>query len=170
MTDYNIDIDQTKQLITAKIPYIKAIIFGRVPPQDVDDVSQEALHRMLCKAETVKSHDAIKGWMFAVTINVIHNYWRQQLRNQTETLPQFADDLSSYRDERSPDLVVIDSEDQHKMATAIDNLPDNWRSAVMLFYIQELSLNETATELDRPPGTVKRWLFMARKRLRRVFK
>ncbi len=51
---------------------------------------------------------------------------------------------------------------------ALAKLPTDQRETFLLYYVQELSVHETALVLDVPAGTVKSRLFAARKRLREL--
>jgi RNA polymerase sigma-70 factor (ECF subfamily) len=61
----------------------------------------------------------------------------------------------------------LTAEQQIDVATAIRGLPPIHRAAVHLFYREELSVEEIASVLGIPPGTVKSRLHHARDALRR---
>ena len=47
-------------------------------------------------------------------------------------------------------------------------LPSNHRAAVVLFYLEDRSVEEVARTLKQKPGTVKIWLFRARQKMKAV--
>ncbi len=50
---------------------------------------------------------------------------------------------------------------------AIDSLNDQYKTAVILFYFQELKIKEIAQIMDIPEGSVKADLYRAKKQLRK---
>ena len=62
--------------------------------------------------------------------------------------------------EPDPDL------DRQRLRSAIAGLPPDQRSAIALFYLEEMSVAEVAVALDTPAGTIKTRLMHARRKLR----
>ncbi|CAN5227035.1 hypothetical protein BH24PSE1_BH24PSE1_04980 [soil metagenome] len=56
--------------------------------------------------------------------------------------------------------------DQQRLASAMEALPADQRSAVALFYLEEMSVAQVAVALEIPAGTVKTRLLHARRKLR----
>ena len=54
------------------------------------------------------------------------------------------------------------------LAEALETLPENMRSAVVLFHVHERTYQQIAETLDVPIGTVMTWLHRGRKRLRKA--
>ena len=50
----------------------------------------------------------------------------------------------------------------------LEQLPERYRQVIILFYLEEKSYEEVAAVLDVPIGTVKTFLFRARKQLLRI--
>jgi RNA polymerase sigma-70 factor (ECF subfamily) len=51
------------------------------------------------------------------------------------------------------------------LQSLLSNVPEKYRQVVMLFYMEEKSYEEVARQLDLPIGTVKTYLYRARKTL-----
>jgi len=78
--------------------------------------------------------------------------------------------LDSDEEEQSAEVRALASEDADDSATVsvgqlLDQLPERYRQAVVLFYMEDKSYEQTATSLGLPLGTVKALLHRARKRL-----
>ena len=54
-----------------------------------------------------------------------------------------------------------------QLQAAIDELPDEFRIPVLMFYFEDSSYREIAEQLDLPPGTVMSRLSRAKSHLRR---
>lgn len=68
--------------------------------------------------------------------------------------------------DRGRDSLVEPAEDAAPVRSAVQSLPDTYREPVALFYLAQMTIAETATELGLPEGTVKRRLHEARRMLR----
>jgi RNA polymerase sigma-70 factor (ECF subfamily) len=78
--------------------------------------------------------------------------------------------LDTDEDEQSSDVRALASEDADDSATVsvgqlLEQLPERYRQAVVLFYMEDKSYEQTAASLGLPLGTVKALLHRARKRL-----
>ena len=74
---------------------------------------------------------------------------------------------SSLAAEPEAELVEADPDlDRQRLRIAIAGLPPDQRSAIALFYLEEMSVAEVAVALDTPAGTIKTRLMHARRKLR----
>ena len=78
--------------------------------------------------------------------------------------------LDADEEEQSTEVRALASEDKDDSATVsvaqlLDQLPERYRQAVVLFYMEDKSYEQTAASLGLPLGTVKALLHRARKRL-----
>ena len=103
---------------------------------------------------------ALSTWIYAIT----KNGCLSELRKKR---PQVSiDDDEQY----NADLAGLSSNDTDDSATVsvgqlLDQLPERYRQAVTLFYMEDKSYEQTASSLGLPLGTVKALLHRARKRL-----
>ena len=78
--------------------------------------------------------------------------------------------LDADEEEQSAEVRALATEDADDSATVsvgqlLDQLPERYRQAVVLFYMEDKSYEQTAASLGLPLGTVKALLHRARKRL-----
>jgi RNA polymerase sigma-70 factor (ECF subfamily) len=69
-----------------------------------------------------------------------------------------------------PEASVESAETRQAVWSALQALPANQRAAIVLRYYLEMGEAEMASALRSPPGTVKWWLYAARKRLERLLR
>ena len=70
---------------------------------------------------------------------------------------------------REPEAELVEADpdlDRQRLRIAIAGLPPDQRSAIALFYLEEMSVAEVAVALDTPAGTIKTRLMHARRKLR----
>ena len=65
---------------------------------------------------------------------------------------------------------ILSSEKSAMIRRAIENLPEKYRTAIMLRHHEERSYEEIAQVLDLPLGTVKARIFRAREMLKKSLK
>ncbi len=84
---------------------------------------------------------------------------------------------SIWQDRKKAPVVSIDEyaekgvenyliEEKIDLYDAIDSLKGHYRTVVILFYFQELKIKEIARVMDIPDGSVKAYLYRAKKQLR----
>lgn len=147
-----------KQLVE-QIPYLKRIIGRRIPSYDVDDIVQDILCKAIINHHTLKNNSLLKTWLYTITTRSIMDYWRSRFKNNIETLPEELDEISN---EDSPDIIACQLEEKLKIIKANDNLPKNLKEVMDLYYKEELKIREIAVRLNKPPGTIKRWMSLAK--------
>jgi len=132
-------------------------------PQDRDDLVHECLVRALDRWQTRREDASLRSWLFAI----MHNLFVSQQRKQK--LGGEVAHIDTVRDERYQ--IAPDQEryvELRCVAEALDRLPEEQRSVLVLIAIEDLSYAETAQVLDIPIGTVMSRLSRGRERLRAV--
>lgn len=122
---------------------------------DADDVFSEVFLAYFRKKRTFESEEHRKAWLIRVAINCAKDILGQRTP-YAELNPEIAaDDRSSASVELRLDL-----------KRAIEQLSPEYREVICLFYLEQLSVRETAEVLGRKESTVKVQLSRAREKLR----
>jgi RNA polymerase sigma-70 factor (ECF subfamily) len=135
------------------------------------DVSQEVFLRVFRTLSSFRGQSALRTWIYRIVINQARNrqrWWRRRHRgNQVslgEHLTHFGD-LES-KTEVLPDRLLASKETASRIWQALDNLPFDQRTALVLREIDGLRYEEIAFSLGVAVGTVKSRLTRARQTLR----
>ena len=130
------------------------------------DVVQEVFMQAYDAQTQSRSPDDWAAWLTRVTINACHDrhragWWTRFRRSSAriEEIPLAAADPS-------PADRALSEETRRHIWLAFDKLPDRQRQVFVLRYIEDLSTAEVAATLGLSPGSVKRHLFRAIRRLR----
>lgn len=116
-----------------------------------EDITQEALYRMLRHWRTVSGYERPEAWVRRVAIRIaVRELQRRAARPDKERLAQ----PTAYDDLPDPDV-----------ARAVNELAPMQRAAVVLFYWEDRPVHEIAEALSVSESTVKQHLFRARHRL-----
>jgi RNA polymerase sigma factor (sigma-70 family) len=132
---------------------------------DAEDVTQEACLRALRFFGTFQGENG-RAWLLAIVRNTC-NTWLGRNRPHELTLAQPFDETfhSGSGDELSPDVLAMRHADRELVQQAIEELPLEYREAIVLRELEGLSYKEIAQVSDVPLGTVMSRLARARKQL-----
>lgn len=126
-----------------------------------EDAFQVTFLVLARKAGSIKKHDSIASWLFAVARRVARKAQAQDSRRA-----RLEAERTSLAQEPNPcasEPVVFHAEIHEE----IDRLPDRYRAAVVLCYFEGLTQEQAATRLAVPTGTIKARLSRARERLKK---
>lgn len=132
------------------------------------DLMQETYLTVNSKIGTIKDPYAIKSWINRIAINKANRYFE---KNKKEILlSEEGKDLFETQFEEDEEFLpqeILDSKEKQKIIKdIIDNLPIEQKTAVYLYYFDELSLSEVAEDMECSEGTVKSRLNYARKKIK----
>jgi len=136
------------------------------------DLSQEVFLSVFRTIHRFRGQSALRTWIFRIVVNQARNrqrWWRRRRRSEQVSLDEFIashGDLPAVRDPATPDRVLGQKELAARIQSALDRLPFEQRSAIVLREIDGLSYDEIAFSLGIAIGTVRSRLARAREALR----
>lgn len=136
------------------------------------DLSQEVFLRVFRTLGRFRGQSALRTWIYRIVVNQARNrqrWWRRRHRGDQVSLDahvaQFGD-LESRNDLSTPDRMFVQKETASRIWKALDHLPFDQRTALVLREIDGLRYDEIAFSLGIAVGTVKSRLTRARQALR----
>lgn len=136
---------------------------------DVEDIAQQVFVRVWKSAVRYVPRAKFTTWLLKITRNLVFNELRRRSRHAQLSVLGESDEIARpIPDERAvpPDASLLEQELQHAIETAIAQLPETQRMAVVLRRYDELSYEQIADVLDQSVPAVKSLLFRARTELR----
>jgi len=137
-------------------------------PAEVEDVSQEAFIKAYRALPSFRGDSAFYTWLYRIGINTAKNYLVSQGRRaptttefDTEEAETF-DDATQLRDINTPESLLLTKQIGETINSAMDALPEELRTAIILREIDGMSYEEIAGIMDCPIGTVRSRIFRAR--------
>ncbi len=130
-----------------------------------DDLLQEVFLRLHRFASHIDSKRPLEPWLYRMTTNLSYT-WVKRHNRLLRPLEDVADWISGSR----RDIPAVRSEinkSWRQVLQALSSLPLSHRGVVVLYYINDLSIQEIAEILDIPVGTVKSRLHYSRQALRK---
>ena len=126
--------------------------------QDAEDVVQETFIQYHMSKNQFESQQHIRAWLIRVAINkaknVNHTFWRKNkvpLEEYMETL-------------------AFETPKSQNLFETVMKLPEKYRTAIHLFYYEELSIGEIAAVTNAKASTVRTRLTRARRQLGKILK
>ena len=126
---------------------------------DAEDLTQQVFLVAQARINQVRSPENVRAWLFAV----LRNAW---LKSHRRAEPLLAGNLELSLEnipEEPPEESQIDRE---QLQQALDGLPAEFKTVLLMFYFEECSYREIAERLDLPIGTVMSRLSRAKSHLR----
>jgi RNA polymerase sigma-70 factor (ECF subfamily) len=129
------------------------------------DLLQDVFLRLHRFAERVDASRPLEPWLYRVTANLSYT-WVKRRKRWFSPLEDIAEWLSGNKKHTPNHLAELDEESQ-QVRQAISSLPLGQRVVIVLYYINDLSLQEISEILEVPEGTVKSRLHYGRQALKR---
>lgn len=142
-------------------------------PRDAEDLVQDSLLRAYRFWDSFQQDSNCKAWLLRIVTNTFINEYQRKKRNRevldAASAEQDATDgvlvQASAFDKQSPADAMLQKSVSDDVQRALDSLPDDFRTAVILCDMQGLSYKEIAEIMECPVGTVMSRLFRGRKLL-----
>jgi len=131
--------------------------------QDAEDIVQEASLRAFKYWKGFSGRDS-RSWLLAIVRNTFYTWLRQRSVEPELTADGEMDDI----EERvsNPETMLLQTADREMLKWALDDLPVEYREAIVLREMEGLSYKEIADITAVPIGTVMSRLARARRRLK----
>ena len=141
---------------------------------DTSDVVQEVFLKIFRNIRSFRGNSSLKTWIYRIAVNEAYNHRRWFSRHQRQEIGLGADDHSRVDENtfadpgRTPFDLTLDHETRALVEEALAKLNPNFRAAVVLRDIEDLSYEEIADVLDVSLGTVKSRILRGREALRKI--
>ncbi len=145
-------------------------------PADAEDLVQETFVKAFAAFHQFEEGTNLKAWLYRILTNTYINSYRARKRRPDETELDEVEDLYLYRRiggleaamaGRSAEDELLDRFTDAEVKEAVEELPENFRMAVLLADVEGFSYKEIAEILDIPIGTVMSRLHRGRKALQK---
>jgi RNA polymerase sigma-70 factor (ECF subfamily) len=133
-------------------------------PAVAEDILQDCFLKVYTNAHRIDTDRPLAPWLYRVTVNLSYTRVSRNRNNRT-SLDNVIDRLTSPM-RQAPDRLAEQTELRQNVRKAIGALSIDQRVVIVLYYLNNLSLQDIAEILDLPVGTVKSRLYYARENLR----
>lgn len=152
--------------------YVKLVYYiaFRICKNDADsqDIVQETFLQVKRMIQNLKNPSLFKFWLNQITISKCKNLFRKnKYVSYDDEHYEAKNNLVETREDVLPEAILKFNSDKEVLDAFIDELPQGQREVVILHYLEQFSVEETAAILELPQGTVKSRLSYARNSLRK---
>jgi RNA polymerase sigma-70 factor (ECF subfamily) len=131
------------------------------------DVAQEAFIKAYRAMPRFRGDSAFYTWLYRIAINTAKNHLvaarRRPLNYDLDIQdPEQYEMQARLKDVDTPEATLLSEEIRETVNRAIEGLPEDLRTAIMLRELEGMSYEEIATAMECPVGTVRSRIFRAR--------
>lgn len=120
------------------------------------DIMQESVYKAILHIDSLQDISSINTWFYRIIVNTSIDF----LRKQKKVIPVDDEILESFV------LEVNDKYENFDLKRAMDNLPEKYRTVVILRYFEDLKIKEIAEIINENTNTIKTRLYKSLKLLR----
>ena len=169
------DMQAFEQLVTRYDRQVLSIANSfRNNVEDAKDIYQEVFIRVFKGLNNFQFKSEFSTWLFRITSNVCISFQRKkgnleqysidrEICNSDDGSFKLADTIAG---EEETDAPVIQSDSERLINLALNKLPAQQKMAFSLKYYQDYKIREIAKIMNCNDGTVKRYLFVATRKMR----
>ena len=127
--------------------------------QEAEDLTQETFCQAQAKLDQLRDWERAQSWLFSILRNAyLHKVRAAKKMNLVST-----DDIGDLPDRLPETLPEVDPE---KLQQVLNELPESWRTPLILFYFEDFSYRDIADQMNVPLGTIMSRLARAKAFLR----
>ena len=127
---------------------------------DAGEIISESIYRAYKNLDTLKNENSFKPWI----LRIVHNTAVEMIRKNSKIIP--VEETPDISDDRSENDITT----RLTVREAVNSLKQPYRTVVVLFYFENLSVAKIAQITSTNMVTVKKQLSRARKMLREILK
>jgi RNA polymerase sigma-70 factor, ECF subfamily len=142
---------------------------------EAEDVAQEAFIKAYRALASFRGDSAFYTWLYRIAINTAKNALVSNRRRPVDfdldlQDPEQYDRHARLKESDTPEGVLLTEEIRKVVEHAMEQLPEDLRTAIVLRELEGLSYEEIAEAMDCPVGTVRSRIFRAREAIDKKLK
>ncbi|HMI04653.1 MAG TPA: sigma-70 family RNA polymerase sigma factor [Pedobacter sp.] len=159
LNSFKIIVSQHETLV---IGMIRRIIKDQ---NDIDDLCQEVFIKVFKSLHSFKYQSKISTWIGQIAFNTAVNHVKK-VSGKKHVIIDLNAFENSYQASDNPESLLVQKSTSAYIQEEVAKLPLPYRTILTLYHLQELSYIEIGEITGLPDGTVKSYLFRARKLLK----
>ncbi|WP_020061640.1 sigma-70 family RNA polymerase sigma factor [Bacillus sp. 123MFChir2] len=144
---------------------ILQLVYSYVNNKEVaEDLTQDIFVKCYKSLHTYKGKSKLRTWLWRIAINHCKDYIKSWY-NKKVIVTENEFTYTGVQKE-SVEQTVIQNDEDHRLASAVMNLPIKYREVIYLFYFEELSIKDIAMVIEVKENTIKTRLKRAKELLK----
>ena len=133
---------------------------------DAEDIVQECFVKAYISRMEYKPSNTFKTYLFAIIRNACIDYLRQTKNKKSQTVS--LEDIAEISQGENPEEAILKAERMEAIFRHMDALPDDYKTALHLFAVDEMNYGEIAKIMRKTIPQVKIIIHRARKKLKKL--
>lgn len=140
---------------------------------DAQDLVAETFVRLYLNRQRLKQDTSLSGWLFTTLTNLCHNQHRWRIRHPTVSIEDRVDGVQNVNSGLHGDMQIPSEQLEHNEAlqalhSAINGLPHDLKSTLLLHHYNRLSYTEIAKVMKCSVRGIETRLYRAKQKLRKI--
>lgn len=137
--------------------------------EDAEEITQDVFIKVYDKHHDFKGKSSLKTWIYRITINTSLDYIKAKNRKKRAAFKNRDDDALNYiGDFNHPGVLLENKENLAKLFKAINQLPENQKTVLLLLKVEDLSLKEVAEIMDKSLKAIESIFQRAKTNLKKI--
>ncbi len=137
--------------------------------EDAEEITQDVFVKVYDKHSTFKGGSALKTWVYRITINTSLDFIKAKNRKKRAAFKNSDDTALEYvGDFNHPGVLLENKENMARLFNAINQLPENQRTVLILLKVDDLSQKEVAEILDKSLKAIESIFQRAKTNLKKI--
>lgn len=169
------DIEAFAAIVNAHQRLIAADLSRRLPPQDVQEVAQDAFVRAFRALPSYRGEAPLRIWLLRIARHAAMDFWRKRYRRRDLSFSDLDESALLHVETTQQDHLAQQQADRDAqeaarewLGAALRRLSPDDRAVITLVELEERSMEEAARQLGCGLSAVKVRAFRARRRLKTI--
>ncbi len=169
--------EQYRVLVSKYQQRVYGVVWGMVQnPEDAREITQEAFIKAFRSLDRFRFDASFYTWLYRIAVNLAIDFKRRAVKRRADEFDETrlqhdeAGEIAPGHVDSSPHRRLERKRLADRIQAAIDQLPTDQRTAIMLREVEGLSYKEIAQAMDCAEGTVMSRLFYGRKKLQDILR
>jgi len=147
---------------------VSHVVFRMIPnATDREDICQDVFIKAYKNLSGFRFESKFSTWIARIAYNGCLNYLEKKKIPLFDDITSEEKDFEQSPDSRAiPDIIAEQNDLSSVLKKEIDTLPVKYRTIITLYHLDEMTYAEISDIMNLPEGTVKSYLFRARKQLK----
>ncbi|MFZ5827037.1 MAG: RNA polymerase sigma factor [Bacillota bacterium] len=134
-------------------------------PEDAEELTQETFYQAILSLHRFRGEAQVSTWL----LRIARNQYLKRMRRAGREIPTDLDAGALPGSEPGPEQNLLQADEQEAVRLALERLPEQYRSVLVLREIQGLSHAEIGAILEKSEATVRVLVHRARQRLHQLY-
>ena len=157
-----------RELINRYEKLVTHVVYGMLPNKsDLDDICQDVFIKVYENLGRFNFQAKLSTWIARIAYNTTLNFLAKRKYGLYEDLENFENDPAIAKNtSESPVIWTEKRESAEILRRELEKIPARYGTILSLYHMEEMSYHEIGEILNLPEGTVKNYLYRARKMLK----